>query len=438
MGKMIPTLILAGMGAMLVISWSNVLTFDSKKDAALNNYIKEAEKKEEQGIYIDAVAQYERAFAMSPDNYELAMKIVSMYDKLEQKEKAIYALEQATQADPTQKEPYIRMMDYYLEKSQNKKVFEVGQNAEKNIGMVDEIESRLKVLRSAYTEHILQAPIDKPMHYLENGDYGRMVVFTDNGKVLYSFDMDKVPAGRGYEEVGFLNDKLSPVKMNGEYYYVDENGYRKLVTEEKADYLGTFVSGYAPACFNGSYCYIDKTMKKYQEGYQFAGGFENGVACVQEKNGKWSVINTTFAKVADEEFDEVLHDEYGFCSTFGVFIAKKDGKYYIYGTDGIVRSEGYDDAKMFASDQPAAMKKGSKWIYVSIDGEEVLTTEAEDAKSFCIGYGPVKMNGKWGCIDPRGIELIEPKFDNMEPFDKKGYAVCTSNGVDEYISVTVY
>ena len=240
-----------------------------------------------------------------------------------------------------------------------------------------------------------------------------------------------------YEDIGLLSNYLIPVKKNGEYYYINGNGYRKLVPDETAEYLGTFGNGFAPAKYNGTYGYVNNQLKEFHFEYSYAGCFANGIAAVQKDN-KWGIINTNFEEVTGFQFDEIVMNEYDFCSTYGVFFARKGNQYFLYDKSGKELAGGFDDVDMFASDEPAAVKISGKWGYITKTGEIFIEPKYEQAKSFCIGYGPFMKDGKWGCIDKAENVLIEPIFEEMDAFTKNGNASVTKDGMKQYIAVTIY
>ena len=240
-----------------------------------------------------------------------------------------------------------------------------------------------------------------------------------------------------YEEIGLPGQDVIPIYQDSEWYYINMNGYRKLVPDNSAEYLGTFHNNYAPAKVNGVYGYLDKKMQESHFEYEYAGCFSNGIAAVK-KDGKWAVIDTSFKNVTGFDFDEILIDDYGFCSVYDVFFAKQGDKYYLYDTAGNRLSEGFEDAKLFASDEPAAVKKDGKWGFVSKSGETLLEFKYEDANSFSLGYAPYCEKGKWGCIDENGAVLIKPEFDDLKPFSNNGYALAESDGIQNFVVITIY
>lgn len=435
MSKLMPILILSVLLFMLLFSWQGVLSYNEKISAEYSQHISEAEKLEEKKIYIDAVKEYELAYDIKPD-YDLAMHISELYEELNDKTSCISACEKAIRVDKTQPEPYIIIADYYLDTNSNKKALSILKQAEKELGDNKEISDRILSLYGKYRNAALNYDTFSGWHYESGKSIGYAKVSYEGLYGLLSSDY-KLAFRCEYEDIGLFMNGVIPVKTDGEYYYINKDGYRKLVPDEPADYLGPFSSNYAPALINGNYGYLDKSMKEYHFEYSYAGCFTNGIAPV-EKDGKWAVINTSFKNVTGFEFDEILMDEYGFCSAYGVFFAKKDGRYYLYDTSGKLLSDGFEDAKMFASNQAAAVKINGKWGFVSKSGEIVIEPEYDDARSFCIGYAPVLKNGKWGCINANKDVIIEPVFDSMEAFAKNGYSLVESDGAKKFIIVDIY
>ncbi len=435
MNKLIPYALLLAMLVMLIFSWRNVLGYNDAKANQYNQHIEAAEAYKAKEIYIDAVKEYEAALSMQPDNYAVAMEIVSLYELLDQPGSYAEACEDAISADSTQKEPYILLADYYLSAAEYEDALQILNQAEAALGEDTDITSRLITVKGQYVYSTTTLDIVKPIYYIDGSDgYGILKQNDLYGLITAEHD---IVIECEYEDIGLLNEDLIPVKKNNEYYYIDEDGYRKLVPDEPADYFGTFNDGYAPASFGGVYGYVDDELEQYNFEYSYAGCFAEGMAAVQ-KDGKWAVINTEFEPITGFEFEEVLMDEYGFCSTYGVFIAKKDGKYYLYDETGAQISDGFEEARMFASEEPAAVKLNGKWGFVSITGEMVIEPAYQDAASFSLGYAPILKNGKWGCIDKYENILIEPTFDAMGSFSRNGYSLVEEGGAEKYIVVNLY
>lgn len=433
--KIIPLSILFGMFLMLLLSWNNVLSYHTNKSAEYDQHIEAAEKYMEKKIYIDAVNEYKKALKIKPDNYELAMQIADIYQELDDKQSYLSACNSAIVADRTKLDPYLILADYYFEVNNYTEAYRILSQAKIHIDD-SKITDRIAKIKGNYRLSALQYDAISAFHYEKGKSTGYAPVLLEDSWGLVS-TANKITVKCEYDDIGLYSEDVIPVKKDGEYYYITVNGYRKLVPDTPMDYVGTFNNGYAPAEKSGVWGYINKKMKEFHFEYEFAGCFYNGIAAVK-KNGKWGIINTDFKMVHNFDFDDILTDDYGFCSVYGVFWAKRDGQYYLYNTAGECISEGFEEVKPFASNEPAAAKKSGKWCYVSKAGEIVLETEYKDIDSFSLGYAPYLENGKWGCIDENGDVLIEPTFDAMQPFARNGYALVEVDGIQKFAVVSIY
>lgn len=439
MKKSIPILILMGMVVLLVISWSNIMNYKNDIEKEYQQHIDAADAYLKKDIKIDAVYEYERALEIKPSNYKLAMKIGGLYKDLELYNDYIAALKKAIDADKTKAKPYLDVAKYYLSINNYLDAYSVLSLAETNDVKNKDIEKKLIELRGRFVLSTPKPGQEVRACYIDGNDPGYYVTKSDKGAALFTTDGQTiVPLDKGYEDVGLQSNDYISVCKDSEYFYITPQGYRKLVPDEKAEYLGTFGSGYAPACFDGKWGYVAEDMKPQHMDYTHTYPFSNGVAAVED-DGKWYVVDTNFEKVGGKTFEDVKMDDYGYCSTYGVFWAKNDGKYDLYDLQGNkLTKKGYDDAKLFVSDEAAPVKSGDKWGYVSKEGKEIIKPEYEDANAFNVGYGPVSIDGKWGAIDKNRNIVIEPRFQSFDSFDKSGKAVVKESGAISIMSVELY
>ncbi|MBD5143043.1 MAG: hypothetical protein HDT22_05450 [Ruminococcus sp.] len=436
MSKLIPYVLMMAILGMLVISWKNVLSYYSSIAQSYQSHIDKAEAYMDKKIYIDAVNEYELALNIKSNDYDTAMKIVDLYDKMENTNGWIKACQNAILADEFQKEPYVKLADYYIENKNFQDAYDILEKAEKKLDDLTEITPKIIKIKGEYKLENLKYDFSTQFCYSDNLKTGYAVVSLDDKKGLNDTSRNVIVSTM-YDDIGLLGQDVIPVHQDNEWYYINEDGYRKLVPENPTEYLGTFHNNYAPAKINNIYGYLDKKMQEYHFEYEYAGCFSNGLAAVK-RDGKWAVINTSFENITGFDFDEILLDEFGFCCIYNVFFAKQGDKYYLYNTDGKCISDGFDDAKLFVSDEPAAVKKNGKWGFISKSGEIVIDFIYENVDSFNLGYAPYCENGSWGCIDEQGNILIEPIFDTMHAFANNGYALVELDGFYKYVIITIY
>ncbi len=281
MKKLIPVAVLGGLVLMLTVSWANVAQYKSGLNAEFNRHIQNAESFVSKKVYIDAVKEYERALEFHPDDYDLSMKIVDLYDKLDNNGSYVKACENAITIDPTQPKPYLLLADRYLEKIDYRKAYDVLHRGEEKIPDNKDILSRIKKIKSEYSTLSMKFDTFYGFQYDAKSTEGYAKV-EDDGKFGLLKGATKLLVKCEYDDIGLFMNKLIPVKKGGEWFYITQEGYRKLVTDRPADWLGSFSSQYAPAKIDGKYGYIDTKAKEYQFEYDDAGCFANGVAPVMK------------------------------------------------------------------------------------------------------------------------------------------------------------
>lgn len=439
MKRILPLIILMIMGLMLMVSWSNIADAKTEVAEKYKSLMQMGERYEEKKIYVDAVKQYDAALKLRPE-YNLAMKVADMYLSLRNDKNYISTLNTAISCDATNPEPYFKLIDYYKNSSDGSNLYKTLVKTKTALEQSDritedqrleidalmkELLSDIKVYRFSYDEFY-------GFHRYEgSGDsYAKVRLGDKFGLINAKLN---TYASCAFDDISLVGGGLIPTLQSGEYYYIDAAGNRKVVPDSPATALGVFGAGYAPLLIDGTYGYIDTKMKNYHFEYEFAGTFEHGIAPVKQ-NGKWFVINKQFQPVGPN-FDEILVDDYGFCSPYGVYFGKSGSSWGMYSTAGQKIADGFEDVRQFASNQPAAIKKGGKWGFISLSGEEILAPQFEDAKSFSIGYAPVLKNGLWGCINQEGEMLIDPQFIELDPFNYQGYAI--GQNVDGLCSVYI-
>lgn len=427
MKRLLPLIVLLVMGAMLMISWSNISDAKTEVAEKYSTLIKDAEKYEEKQIYVDAVKKYESALKMKPD-YDMSMKVAGMYQEMNNEKGYLKMLDNAISCDETNPEPYFKLIDYYNNAGDMQKLYKELTRAEKALDgserMTDEqnrkLNSLLKKLRSQISIHTFIGQEFYGFHRYEGkgSSYAKVCVDGLYGIMNAKFSNYVAPEQK---DIGYPGGGLIPIYKNNEYYYIDTDGNRKIVPDEPATAIGAFGGGKAPLQVDGKYGYIDTKMNESHFDYEFAGSFENGIAPVKQ-NGKWFVINPQFAAVGPN-FDEILVDAYGFCAPYGVYFGKSGNNWGMYNTAGEKIADGFEEVRQFASTQPAAVKKDGKWCFISLDGAIVLETDYADADSFSLGYAPVQKGDLWGCIDQENDVLIDPQFKHLSSFNEEGNAI---------------
>lgn len=413
-------LILIVLVLLSAVSWKAVFKNKQSLEREYEVILDKAMELEEKGIYIDAIDLYKKANSMKPKDYDISLKIINVHKELNDERGFIAACDNAIKINPTKDEVYLLKANYFIDKKQYKAAFDVLGSATK-VKDNSAIRMLLDSIKNEYVSKHLQCSEIKNWFSVNNSSYSTVKVnekwginsSTGNRTLRYEFDY----LGRYSQEEGII-----PCLSEGEYYYIDIKGNRKLVGDEDYQYLGSFGDGYAPAQINDKFGYINREFDEFSFEFEFAGGFANGIAAVKS-NGKWAIIDTSFNMITDFHYDDVLIDDYGFCSRYGVFFAKKDGEYKLYNTKGEqLSSRGYSDAKLFVSKEPAAVKVNDEWGWIDLNGEQFIEPQYKDAQSFSLNFAPVLINESWGYINIDNNIAIEPNFEYAKPFSNKGSA----------------
>ncbi|MEY8338322.1 WG repeat-containing protein [Lachnospiraceae bacterium 62-35] len=402
--------------AFFILGWVVTVKGLIEKPSAYYALMKEAQKYEEQKIYVMAIERYKDAQAYQPDSLELKMKIAENYRLLGDGSAFVNRSNEINSAYNYPVANVERLADYYIENKLEKKAISLLQNGMKVHKNADSLKERFEKLRYTYTDLFIR--------------YEDILDFRNDSAVVMTEERYGVIDTKGnvrvranYNWAGALSSDrtLIPVLENGEYFYVNERGYRILVpeTDQKVEALGVFCSDVAPAKINGKYGYIDNKFHQVSP-------FEwDGATVIQNKLGavkqgdKWAVINSKYDTITDFIYEEIKTDDYGYCSISGRIFAKTAGGYVMLNDKGEQVTETlFEDAKPFLTEQPTAVKVNGKWGFVDLDGNMVIEPQYADARPFSNGLAPVMPGSSWGYITQENQLVIEDKFLDAKSFYK--------------------
>jgi len=404
---------------LTVFSWAAIYMNSESAKKEYSEGLAKAAKYEEHGIYIDSMEEYQTLMKKYPKDYSIIIKYADANYRLEKYKDFETACNKALLVEPENPEPFVLLIDYYMQSNKLQVAYDLSVTANKAIPTSEEILKRLDGFMGKYKEYYyaFDTISDWKNGYAAASTEGLWgIVDTKSESVIeYSF-----------EAIGILSDEneeklaVAPVLANGEWYYADKDGNRKLVSDKKYDYLGSFGNNYAPAKVGGKFGYINMYFEEFAFDYDEAGSFSNGVACVC-KGGKWALIKTDFTAVTDFIYDEIKMDSYGYCSSFERIFAKTGNKYIMLDCNGNqVGSLQFDDVKVFASKQPAAVKIGDKWGFAAQDGTMICDAKYDSANSYASGLSGYLDGELWGVLNLKQETVIEPIFDEIKAFSNDG------------------
>ena len=432
------TLVFTALIIFTAIAWIGAFKGQIENVTAYDDYLKKAAAYEEKGIYIDALENYKKALELNSKEGDLVLKIADMYYELGDTNGFITMCDEMIEMSPKSPEPYIKKTNYYISKAQYAEAIKVVKNALRVIKDNEEINNLKVELSTKCIEKFVSYTTISDWHVQGDVNY---VAVEENGKWGMTLKDGTRKIRLTFEYLGAYDSDTGviPCCFEGDYYYVDLKGNKKLIGDNTYQFLGSFGCGIAPAQRGGKYGYIDTDFNEKRFEYEYAGAFANDIAAVK-KDGKWALINTKFEAITGFDYDEIVVDSNGFCSIYDVIIARKGDKYLFIDDKGkVIGKEAFDGASIAASnDSYIAIKKGDLWGFANTKGEVVIEPAYEGAKSFSMGMAPVEVADRWGYINTDGEFVIETKYFDAGVFSEDGAAPVKNSTVWNFIVLCEY
>ena len=239
---------------------------------------------------------------------------------------------------------------------------------------------------------------------------GKWGLIDQNGKFLLRPKYNEI---RSFDKHG-----LAVVAFGNEFIrYGLINLSGNVVASPDFNQIADFREGLAVVQNKDLFGFIDTTGKLVISCiYPKVSGFSEGRAVVQ-KNGLCGYI--------DLSGKEIIPLEYSRCLDF------KDGKAVVYKgmrKAGVIDRSGQviiepsiDRLLLFAEGRGLVRDESSYQFYYITEEANLYDGYYERATGFKHGVAVVQINGKWGIINQKGIEVIPPKYDRIESFEN-GFA----------------
>jgi len=414
---LVPAFLVALMVAVWIVIPASVISGNKR----FNELVASAEDYESRKMHVDALECYLEALALHSGDYDVCLKTAELYGSLENYASFVQQCKLAIGIDPGRSAAYAMLIEYYISVSDHSSALNVIWNAEKNQAADYRIGCMKKELEHTYSE--IWVSLSYAGDWVKYGDEylapagidGKYGLISSSGKKKLKFKFDAV--GAPDSESGLI-----PVKLDGEWYYADMNGNRRLASNTGYSYLGGFSSGLAPAEKGDLWGYIDRSFSESHFEFEYAGAFSGGVAAVK-KDGKWALISDSFVSLTGFIYDDILVDSNGVAFAFGLAAGKRDGHYFFIDENGKESAKGYDGVKLPASSDGAVavMEKG-KWSFTEGNVSLPEGVSFDDAFSFSCGMCAVKSGDEWFFIDETGTPVSSEKEKMLFPFSPDGAA----------------
>lgn len=401
--------------AVLFLSYYMLYSTRTEVIRQYDYYLEEARKYAEQGVAVDAVQNYAQALAIN-DSIEINLEVGEFYRQIGDATSAIGWGEQMVAKYPETPEAYAFLLEGYKSNSDYNRCYALYETITKRELVTKEIATIMKDIEYVY---YFEGGFEDVGVY-SNGycavqNEGKWGMVNETGQRVVSYQ---------YESVGPFMSDVAPVKTSeGEAYYIDAQGNKKLVVQgvDNIVELSPLLNNVL-AVYDGEFwTYYNSDYKKLSEGYDSASVTGNMVAAV-EKDGYFHLIDTENKKINDQQYMDVIRDDKGIVYRNDILFANVDGAYYMIDKEGKkISTEAYMNARLF-NDQTYAAVEGEKgWYFVDNTGKSIFKDQYfQDARSFANGYAAVKQDGRWGFIDSKGNIVIECIFEDAKDFNASG------------------
>lgn len=406
--------------AMLYSTYSLISTnIENKK--MYTSYVEKAREYAKQGIVVDALNCYKEAINMI-DSDNLRLEVADMLVKNNDMDECIRWMENGVDVYSESSKMYDKLLELYIDSKKYEDAYDLVEDIEHR-GLVT---NKTKKLYSSI-KYKYELELDRYENAVSAGN-GYFVVTENNKKgLLYN---SKFVLFSKFDDIGNYSDELISVSMNGEKYYVDEEGNKRKVPPEKmnCEFLGDICQGFIVIKENGKYSYYNIEFEKQFGDYDYATNFNEGVAAVKEGNN-WYFINKKGQKINKTPYKNIVINEKNIAFNMGRAFVQVNEKYEMIDKAGkIVTNEEYEGANLFEEKGGyAAVKSSGSWRFIDINGKLLNDDYFEGAKSFSLGMGAVMKNGKWGYIDENGKMVIENIFSDVKTFSDNGVTMVKDN-----------
>lgn len=410
------TLVPIVMIVLMVASWFVLVKDAVAVERQYNTYLAEARKYAENGITKYAIENYKLALDIK-DDVNIYVEVADYYKNQGKSNEYLSWCEAFFEKHPTKEEAYDCVLDAYLENKDYESCYDILETAQK---------------RSISSDYVKKISNDiKYVYKLDFNAYEDVGIYSNNfcsvaSKGVWGF-VDRYGNQRiacKYTNVGAYTQTnfVSVVNSDNEAYFIDKTGSKVLVAKEKYAQFGLIVDNIiATKKTDGKYTYVNSEFENLFGEYDYASTMNNSVAAVKYGD-EWKVIDKSGNNITEKSYVDVVLDEKQIAFRCNrMFVATETGKYIMVdGTGKQIGTLVFEDAKLFASDAPTAVKIDGKWCYIDTDGKKISDKTYNEARPYSNGLAAVCIDGKWGFIDENETVVIEPKFFGAKDFNEKG------------------
>jgi hypothetical protein len=210
---------------------------------------------------------------------------------------------------------------------------------------------------------------------------------------------------------------LIRIYADGDKYKIDELGMKLVEALPFSEGMSAIVTE------NNKIKYIDDNFNDLftLNDIEFATSFSNGLAAVQNTNGKWGFINKTGEIAIKCQYDKStkFNDKHALVwensiNSSHVKLIKENGSTAVNFKDKYL---GFG----LPSEGKVAVFDGSGWGFCNYKGEKVISIQNywTAVTSFHNGFASFQKENDWGLIDSTGEVIVRPRYRNPLVFDNE-------------------
>lgn len=274
-----------------------------------------------------------------------------------------------------------------------------------------------------------------------------------SNSIKYAYELDF----NNYEDVGVFGANLCPVKIDGQWgyvnrygdqkignsfseascfttegfaavvdksglpYFIDQEGDKAAAAKEEYVSFGNLAGNRTTGVKKDkSVVILDENLHAVADGFEFVSTYQ-GDRALSKSDGKWSIIDGQGNKVSNTVYTDVILDEKNIAMRSDRMFVSEGDHYILADAAGKkISNQTFDSAKVFGPDGFAAVRKNGKWFFIDTDGNNISGHTYDDARSFYNGLAAVKIGDKWGFVDENEDIVIKPEFIEAKDFTEKG------------------
>lgn len=403
--KLLITVILI---AVLGLGWLSLITGVAGTQSGYSTSIKNAETSLSEGLYEQAVEYYKEALTYK-NNVATYLKIKDAYDALYKEEhtpfiRGLYIDDMMLAANAFPKETifWTTQINLYKDASNYDMAFDVTKQAMNRGAEGDDLSALYKELLYMVKLDFKKYPEYKSAlnGYTSVFDGATWTVIDDSGERIVS----------EYNFIGLIND-------DGKGLYVNNIDARLLDAKEitrtrfnfAVEDAGLYNEGcdLLPVKVEGKWKYVNSAGEFLPGEFEKAGSFYAGEA-VAYAAGKWVKLDEKGQQTV-LRFEDIKLDQYGCHIQYDLVIAKENGKYGLYDKEfNKVSDFTADEMDICPDGTMIAFARAGKWGFIDTKGKEVIEPQYAGAKSFSNGYAAVcNEEGLWGFINNANEVVID-------------------------------